>query len=153
MINKVRKVILDDSVPISNNRNLMEWLVNCQTKSHLNKQKNLSKNLLVELESIFGSSNKSLRLEFMTKVWVLEYNGLVFNVFTAKGKGTSIEICGYEYKDIELPVNDKEWTIVGLSDKLTDFECRNSLGLSLDEYMNILIEKGIHKFKEWVVLI
>lgn len=99
-ITKVDKIVLQDSVPITNNPNILKWLVSCQTNAYLNKQKNLSKNLLIELEDIFGKSNKSLRLEFMTKVWILEFNGLTFNVFSAKGKGTSIEICGYDHEDI-----------------------------------------------------
>ena len=92
-INKVKRIVLEDSVAVTNNPNILKWLVDCQTNSYLNNQKNLSRNLLKELEEIFGSSKKSLRLEFMTKVWILEYNGLIFNVFTAKGKGTSVEIC------------------------------------------------------------
>ena len=107
-INKVKRIVLEDSVPITNNPNILKWFVDCQTNSYRNNQKNLSQNLLKELEEIFGSSNKSLRLEFMTKVWILEYNGLIFNVFTAKGKGTSVEICGYDYDDIRTGINEKE---------------------------------------------
>lgn len=44
----------------------------------------------------------------MTKVWILEYNGLIFNIFTSKGKGTSVEICGYDYDDIRTGINEKE---------------------------------------------
>lgn len=107
-ISKLNSIILKNSVPVSNNPNILKWLVDCQTNSYLNKQKNLSQNLLVDLEEIFGSSNKSLRLEFMTKVWVLEYDGLVFNLFTAKGKGTSIEICGYTHDEIRLGEKQSE---------------------------------------------
>lgn len=107
-INKVKRIVLEDSVAVTNNPNILKWLVDCQTNSYLNNQKNLSRNLLKELEEIFGSSKKSLRLEFMTKVWILEYNGLIFNVFTSKGKGTSVEICGYDYDDIRMGTNEKE---------------------------------------------
>ena len=107
-INKVKKIVIDDSVPVNNNPNILKWLVDCQTNSHLSDEKSLSQNLLKELEDLFGPSNKSLRLEFMTKVWILEYNGLVFNVFTAKGKGTSIEICGYDYEDIRTGTKEEE---------------------------------------------
>ena len=107
-INKVNRIVLEDSVPVTNNPNILKWLVDCQTNSYRNNHKNLSQNLLKELEEIFGSSNKSLRLEFMTKVWILEYNGLIFNVFTAKGKGTSVEVCGYDYDDIRTGTNEKE---------------------------------------------
>ena len=107
-INKVKKIVLENSVPITNNPKILKWLINCQTNSYFNNHKNLSQNLLKELEEIFGSSNKSLRLEFMTKVWILEYNKLIFNVFTSKGKGTSVEICGYDYNDIQIGTNEKK---------------------------------------------
>ena len=82
--------------------------VDCQKNSYSNGQKNLSQNLLMELENKFGSPNKSLRLEFITKVWVLEYEGLTFNVFTSKGGGTSIEIVGYESEKINFGTKEKE---------------------------------------------
>ena len=107
-INQVKRIVLEYSIPVTNNRNILKWFVDCQTTSYRNKQKNLTRNLLKELEELFGKSNKSLRLEFMTKVWILEYNGLIFNVFTANGKGTSVEICGYNYEDMETGTNEKE---------------------------------------------
>lgn len=115
-ISKLNSIILKNSVPVSNNPNILKWLVDCQINSYLNKQKNLSQNLLVDLEKIFGPSNKSLRLEFMTKVWVLGYNELVFNIFTAKGKGTSIEICGYTHDKIRQ--QEKESEIIGFLQEL-----------------------------------
>lgn len=100
-INKVNtKIILEKSIPIENNPNILKWLVNLQTNSYKNKQKNLSQSLLNELSHLFGNCNKSLRLEFITKVWVLKYNNLIFNVFTAKNKGTSIEIIDYKHEEI-----------------------------------------------------
>jgi hypothetical protein len=107
-ITQIKRNIIDYSVPVVNNPIILKWIVDCQTNSYLNKEKNLSSNLLIELESLFGSSNKVLRLEFMTKVWVLEYNGLVFNIFTAKKKGTSIEICGVNYEDVRIGGNETE---------------------------------------------
>ncbi len=115
-INKVKRIVIDGSVPVNNNPNILKWLVDCQTNSYRNGEKNLSQNLTNELEDLFGSSNKSLRLEFMTKVWILEYNGLVFNVFTAKGKGTSIEVCGYDYEDIRT--GTKEADIINFLEEL-----------------------------------
>lgn len=107
-IKKVNRNILESSVPVTNNANILKWLVDLQTNSFRNNQKILTDNLLKELEEIFGSSNKSLRLEYMTKVWILEHNGLLFNVFTAKGKGTAIEICGYDYDNIRTSGNENE---------------------------------------------
>jgi len=115
-ITKTNSIILKTSVPVSNNPRILKWIVDSQTNSYLNKQKSLSQNLLVDLEKIFGPSNKSLRLEFMTKVWVLECNGLIFNVFTSKGKGTSIEICGYTHDEIRL--GEKESEIIEFLEEL-----------------------------------
>jgi hypothetical protein len=94
------KIILNKSVPVTNNPKILMWLVDCQTNSHKNGKKNLSKNLLTELTDLFGPSNKSIRLEFMTKVWVLKHKYSVYNVFAAKGRGTSIEIVGLGYVDV-----------------------------------------------------
>lgn len=96
------KFFLSSSVPIINNRNLLNFMVDSQTKSFLNNQKNLTSNLLEELHRVFGTHNKCIRLEAMTKVWVLKYKDLTFNVFTAKNKGTSIEICGFTNEELRL---------------------------------------------------
>lgn len=107
-INKVKKTVLENSVPVINNPNILNWFVDNQTNSYINDQKNLSQNLLEELEKSFANYNKLLRLEFITKVWILEYKGLTFNVFTSKRKGTYVEICGHSYEDIQSGKNEKE---------------------------------------------
>ena len=107
-INKTDKVILERSTPVASNPVILKWLVNCQVVSYENNKKNLSQNLLSELNNVFGNPNKSLRLEFMTKVWILKYGDLTFNVFTAKGKGTSIEICNYSSDDIRTGAKEQE---------------------------------------------
>ena len=65
-IEKVDRIFLKDSTPVANNPNILKWLVDCQINSYQNNKKNLSQNLLKELELNFGKPNKSLRLEFMT---------------------------------------------------------------------------------------
>jgi hypothetical protein len=104
---KVKRLITPQSTPINNNPNILKWLVDCQTNSYPNN-KNLSKNLLKELTEIFGKPNKSLKLEVNTKLYIIEYNKLTFNIFTAKGKGTSIEICKSNYEDIRTGKHEKE---------------------------------------------
>jgi hypothetical protein len=120
-MNQITKVdtrlpLKDNSCPVTNNLNVLKWLIDCQIKSYQNKKKNLSKNLLTELKDLFGNSNTSLKLEFFTKVWILKYNELTFNVFTAKGKGTSIEIVGYDYEDIRN--GEKETEIIKFLEEL-----------------------------------
>jgi hypothetical protein len=65
---------------------------------------------------------------------------------------------GNDYKDIELPIHTSEWKVVGQSHKLTDWQCRENLGISLDEYIGILKEKDVtvdysNFTGEWIVLI
>ena len=93
-----------DSTPITNNKDILEWLVNNSLESYENKQKNLSQSLILELTDLFGPPTKKLRLEFLTSLWCLNFKDVTFNVFTAKGKGTNIEICNYDYKDINKGV-------------------------------------------------
>src|ERR1022692_4831398 len=77
-----------NSTPIVNNPIILKWIVNNQIKSYEESKKNLLQNLVTEMTELFGDPNRTLRLEFMTKLWILKYKGLIFNVFTAKGKGT-----------------------------------------------------------------
>lgn len=107
-IEKINNITLNNSIPIVNNPNILEKIIYFQTYSYENNKKNLSKNLIKEMERIFGNSNKSLRLEFLTKVWILKYDDIIFNLFTAKNKGTSIEIVGYNHEDIRKGVKEKE---------------------------------------------
>lgn len=101
MIKKVSgKLFKKNSVPVWNNTALLQWSVDNITKSFINNEKSLTHNLVAELEQLFGKCNKALRLEFYTRLWVLEYKGLTFNVYSAKGKGTSIEICEFSYEDV-----------------------------------------------------
>ena len=108
MIIKLDRIIVRNSTPVINNRDILQWMVDNQLESYRQGKKNLAKNLLSELTNEFGPANEGLRLEFMTKVWVLEYKELIFNVFTAKGKGTSIEVCGMSDEEIRNGVNQEE---------------------------------------------
>lgn len=99
-ITKVNFHKLKDSVPITNNYDILDKIVKIQMKAFENNEKNLSKNLVDELTVIFGEENLSINYD--TKIWILKYNDLIFNIFTAKIKGTSIEICDYNYDDIRI---------------------------------------------------
>ena len=78
------------------------------TKTIRNNQKPLSATLIDEFTSLFGSPNKIKKFEFLTRVWILKYNDLIFNVYSAKTKGTSIEIIGYSYDDIRSGKRQKD---------------------------------------------
>jgi hypothetical protein len=100
-ITKINKFITKDSVPITNNKILLQKMIDYQTEGYKNNEKNLAKDLTTELNNLFGKSNKSIRLEFSNKLWILKYKDLEFYVYTSK-KGTSIEICNYDYDEIRL---------------------------------------------------
>ena len=106
-IKKLSTKILKYSTPVNNNVSILEWLVNCSTDSFSTNKKHLSKNLSEELKKCFGSPNKSLKLEYLTKVWVVEYKSLIFNIFASK-RGTSIEICDHDFNDIRTGTKEKE---------------------------------------------
>lgn len=105
---KTKGIILKDSVPVTNNSELMQYMIDIQMKSYKNGGKNLTSNLIDELTKEFGEPNKRLRLEFNTKVWCLQFKGNDYNVFTAKGKGTGIEICGLSYEDVRNGVKKQD---------------------------------------------
>lgn len=81
-----------------------------QMKSYKNSEKNLLRNIIDDLNSNFGEPNKALKLEFNTKVWILKYKDLTFNVFTSKGGGTSIELCNYS--DEQVRKGEREEDII-----------------------------------------
>ena len=88
------KIKIDWSTPVTSSHDILSWIVENSMESYEQGQKNLTQNLLQELEQLFGPPNRHLKFEFPTKLWILEYQDLVFNVFTAKTKGTSIELVG-----------------------------------------------------------
>lgn len=109
MIEKFDNIIISkNSVPVTNNPHILQYMCDKSVFSHRNNEKNLTQNNIEEMTELFGKQNKSLRLEFFTKLWILKYNDLLFNVYSAKGKGMSIEICSYSYEDIRTGVKEKE---------------------------------------------
>lgn len=120
-----RQKKLSDSVPINNNPNVLSWLVDCQMKSYKSGYINLLKDLSSELEKLFGAHNKTLLLEFRTKIWTFKYCDLLFIVFCANGKGTSIELCGADYDEVRTGKNEKE--IIQFLEELFVLVNRNKL--------------------------
>lgn len=115
-IKKLEGRNIPGSVPITNNPAVLNHLVNDMIGLRKEGRKNLFSDIRSEMERVFGPSNRGMRLEFMTRVWKLEYRGLHFNIFSAKSKGTSIEICGYDYEEIRAGAKEKE--IIEFTNKL-----------------------------------
>jgi len=65
----------------------------------VNRSIKLTTYLKDELTQIFGSHNTRFRGEFYYYVWIVEFNNETFNIFTANGKGTRINIEGKYYDD------------------------------------------------------
>ena len=51
-----------------------------------------------ELTQLFGKHNTTFRGEFFFYVWIVEFDGEIFNIFTANGKGTCFVIAA-KYED------------------------------------------------------
>lgn len=98
-----------NSVPVTNNRNILDWFVN---KHQLNcfkeKRKSLMSDLRSELFDTFGKQDVTITGEFRNKLWTLKFNDLTFNVYSASGKGTSIEVCDLSYEQVRNGEKEKE---------------------------------------------
>lgn len=105
---QLSQLVISSSTPITSNPKILNTIVDIQTDAYRKGLKNISSNLIDELTILFGNPNKCLRLEYLTKVWIVEYNDISYNIFTAKNKGTSIEIVGYDFRDINRGVKEKE---------------------------------------------
>lgn len=100
---KLDNVIDKHSLPITCNSKILQHIVDIQTKSYINKTKSLSVSLDDELYNLFGKETCVLVNQ---KCYCLEYNNLTYNVFTKKGKGTSIEV-NLTYEDLNKRKNVK----------------------------------------------
>ena len=102
------KYFSNDSVSITNSREILNYMVNIQTHAFQDNKLTLTSNLIEPLTKIFGTQNKTIRSEFMLKFWILKFKDLTFNVYTAKNRGTSYEVCDYSYEDVRNGKIDKK---------------------------------------------
>jgi hypothetical protein len=103
-IRKVETSKIRSSIPVVNDTEILSRIITIQVGAYNKGLKSLSQSLVTELMMLFGASNKIMKLEYRTRVWVLEHCGIYYNVFTAVGRGTSIEICDYTFEDVRLGV-------------------------------------------------
>lgn len=98
---KSNYTITKNSTPITTNSEILNWLIEKnQIPSMKSGMKNLMQSIDKELLKIFGKPDDILVGEYVIKLWELEYGVLSFNVFTGEGKGTSIEVIGLNYEQI-----------------------------------------------------
>jgi hypothetical protein len=113
---KTKGILLKNSVPVTNNVEILQYIIDIQMNSYKNGKKSLSANLIPELTNAFGAANKRMRLEYLTSVWCLQFKGIDYNVFSANNKGTGIEICGFSYEQVRN--GDKKEEIKEFLDEL-----------------------------------
>lgn len=105
---KKKSFVVKASTPITNNPHILNWLVEYQQNAYKTATHNLSRNLYDELNKHFGEQTSRFMGEYLTSIWVLTYGDLMFNVYAALGKGTSIEICNYSHEEINNGVKQDE---------------------------------------------
>lgn len=113
---KTKGILLKGSVPVTNNVEILQYMIDIQMDSFKNGKKSLSANLITELTNAFGTSNKRMRLEYLTSVWCLQFKGIEYNIFSDNNKGTGIEICGLSYEEVRN--GDKKEEIKEFLDEL-----------------------------------
>jgi hypothetical protein len=96
------------SIPVESNTNILHWIVSQSLVAHKANRKSLTADLRKELTEIFGKQNKERTLEFRSKCWFLEFKGLNFAIYSAAGKGTSIETCDFSYDNMYNRKGEKE---------------------------------------------
>lgn len=99
---KLKDKILRGSVPIQNDTKILQWLCDSQVADYKMQRKTLASELRQELKKTFGRQNGTLLFEFRTWAWVLTYEGLTYNIFSAPKKGTTIELCEVSHEDVRV---------------------------------------------------
>jgi hypothetical protein len=86
----------DDSCPVSNNFEVFTWINKHQIKCIKKNQQSLLSSSVDVLTKKFGDPHKTYSSkEYKPKLWAVTYEGLDYNIFTADGYGTSVEVCGF----------------------------------------------------------
>lgn len=108
-MNKVNtNQINKDSVSVENYDGVLQFICNNIERSIV-----LTTYLKKELTQIFGKHNTIFKGEFFYYVWIIEFEGEIFQIFTAKGKGTQFSIVG-KYGD------DKSMVCMGFLGKMEE---------------------------------
>ncbi len=86
---KTGKNTIENSFPVENYRNVLYYMCLDIDRSLL-----LTKYLKNELNKCFGKHNTTFKGEFLYYVWILEFESETYHIFTAKNKGSRIQIVG-----------------------------------------------------------
>lgn len=89
-INKVDSDYIDENaIPVENYKGVLQFIC-----SNIDRSLKLATYLKDKLTKIFGKHNTRYRGEFFYYVWIVEFEGEIFQIFTANGKGTIFSIVG-----------------------------------------------------------
>jgi len=79
--------------PIENYKGVLQYIC-----ADVKRSIKLTTYLKEELTQIFGKHNTRFKGEFYYYVWIVEFEGEIFQIFTANGKGTQFSILA-KYED------------------------------------------------------
>lgn len=79
--------INENSVPVENYNGVLQYIC-----ANVDRSIKLTTFLRKELTQIFGKHNTRFKGEFYYYVWIVEFDGELFEIFTADGKGTQFSI-------------------------------------------------------------
>lgn len=74
------------AIPVENYRRVLDYLV-----GDIKRNFRLSRKLKDEFTKIFGKHNTIYRGEFLNYVWIIQFQGEIFEIFTSN-RGTTFEI-------------------------------------------------------------
>ena len=77
----------ENSVAVENYKGVLQFICDDVKRSI-----KLTTYLKEELTQIFGKHNTRFKGEFFYYVWIVEFEGEIFQIFTANGKGTQFSI-------------------------------------------------------------
>lgn len=87
-IEKTQEKTLDKfSCQVENYLGVLDYM--CKDKK---RSISLTRELKTELTTLFGKHNTTFKGEFYHYIWIVKYDNEIFNIYTAKDRGTDISI-------------------------------------------------------------
>ena len=93
MITKLETTSIQNSISIHNSTKVLKYFTQVENIQLAGRMKHL-------LKKSFGEENTLFQNSVLNRVWILEYNNLIFNIFCSE-RGTSYEIVSENYSILE----------------------------------------------------
>lgn len=98
---KVDNDIINTSQSVENYKNVLQFICD-----DVDRSINLTKYVKDELTQLFGKNNTRFKGEYFYYVWIVEFEGEIFQIFTDKSKGTQYCIvANYEDDKSKVCIN------------------------------------------------